>query len=337
MTLPPSLPQLPLTDTFGRVHTDLRIGVTDRCNLRCVYCMPEQVEFLARRLLLSYEEIARFVRIAAGLGIRTLRLTGGEPLVRRDLPVLVRALAEIPGIDEIALTTNGLLLADQAEALHAAGVGRLNVSLDALTEEAFTELARRPGLERVLEGLAVARRVGFRRIKINATAVRGRTESEVVPLADFARRNGFELRFIEFMPLDADGGWDRDQVLTGGEIRALLAAEFGPLTPRPGHDPSRPAAEYAYADGLGTVGFVDPVTAPFCARCNRLRLTADGKLRNCLFSTEERDMRALLRGTATDPEIAAAVRACLIRKKAGHGIGTADFARPERSMYQIGG
>jgi cyclic pyranopterin phosphate synthase len=325
-----------LSDGFGRVHTDLRISVTDRCNLRCTYCMPAEVVFLPREELLSYEEIARVAAVAAGEGIRTIRLTGGEPLLRRDLDRLVRLLVAVPGIEEVAATTNGLLLADQAEALAAAGLGRLNVSLDAIREEAFERLTRRRGLDRALAGLAAARAAGFRSIRINAVSIRGLSEEEIVPLAEFCRREGFHLRFIEFMPLDADGSWNAEQVLSGAAVRAILEREIGPLEPLPPADGGQPAVDWRWADG-GLIGFIDPVTSPFCDRCDRLRLTADGQFRNCLFSTTEWDARAVLRGGGSDDEIATLLQACVAAKRAAHGIGSPAFERPARAMYQIGG
>ena len=326
-----------LIDGFGRVHTDLRISVTDRCNLRCTYCMPAEAVFMPREELLSYEEIARVAAVAAGEGIRAIRLTGGEPLVRRDLDRLVRLLAAVPGIEEVAATTNGLLLAEQAEALAAAGLGRLNVSLDAIREEAFEKLARRRGLDRVLAGLAAARAAGFRSIRINAVSIRGLSEAEIVPLAEFCRRESFHLRFIEFMPLDAEGGWGVEQVLSGADVRAILEREIGPLEPLGPADPGQPAVDWRWADGGGLIGFIDPVTSPFCDRCDRLRLTADGQFRNCLFSTTEWDARAVLRGGGGDEELAALLQACVAAKRAAHGIGSPAFERPARAMYQIGG
>ncbi len=325
-----------LVDGFGRVHTDLRISVTDRCNLRCTYCMPAEVVFLPREELLSYEEIARVAAVAAGEGIRTIRLTGGEPLLRRDLDGLVRLLVAVPGIEEVAATTNGLLLADQAEALAAAGLGRLNVSLDAIRAEAFERLTRRRGLDRALAGLAAARAAGFRSIRINAVSIRGLSEEEIVPLAEFCRREGFHLRFIEFMPLDADGSWNAEQVLSGAAVRAILEREIGPLEPLPPADGGQPAVDWRWADG-GLIGFIDPVTSPFCDRCDRLRLTADGQFRNCLFSMTEWDARGVLRGGGSDDEIAALLQACVAAKRAAHGIGSPAFERPARAMYQIGG
>jgi cyclic pyranopterin phosphate synthase len=328
----------PLVDGFGRVHTSLRISVTDRCNIRCFYCMPqEDLRFLPRRELLSFEEIARFAQVVSSLGVRKLRLTGGEPLVRQDLPTLVSLLAALPGIDDLALTTNGILLAEQAAALRAAGLSRINISLDSLREETFARISRRTGLDRVLAGIEAARRAGFERIRLNAVAIRGLTEAEIVPLVEFARARGMEMRFIEYMPLDAEHRWDHDQVLTGAEIRRRLEAELGPLEPLSGGDPSQPAADYRFADGHGVVGFINPVSEPFFGDCNRLRLTAEGQVRNCLFSTEEWDARALLRSGASDAELERLVRACVAAKRSGHGIDTPEFVQPSRAMYQIGG
>ncbi len=328
----------PLIDTLGRVHTNLRLSVTDRCNIRCFYCMPdENVRFRPRHELLSFEEIERFARVAAGLGVNKLRLTGGEPLVRADLPKLVERLAAIDGIHDIALTTNGILLAEQAQALKDAGLTRVNISLDTLSEETFRRIARRDGLDRVLTGIHAAKRVGFTRIRLNAVAIKGITEPEVAPLAQFARDHGMEMRFIEFMPLDAEEHWQHDQVLGGEEIRRLIEEAICPLEPAERPDPSQPATDYTFADGRGSVGFINPVTQPFCDDCNRLRLTAEGQIRNCLFSTVEWDARAVLRGGGTDAELDQLIRDCVWAKKPGHGIDSADFVRPQRAMYQIGG
>jgi GTP 3',8-cyclase len=327
-----------LLDRFGRIHTNLRVSVTDRCNIRCFYCMPnENVMFRPREELLTFEEITRFVRVAAGLGVNKVRLTGGEPLVRAELHKLVEMLAAIDGIEDIALTTNGILLADQAEGLKAAGLRRLNISLDALSAETFRKISRRDGFERVLEGIFAAQRAGFEKIRLNAVAIRGITEPEIVPLGRFAREHGLEMRFIEFMPLDAEGNWEFDQVLTGEEIRRVLEEEFGPLINAQRDDPSQPATDFVFVDGIGRIGFINPISEPFCKDCNRLRLTAEGQVRNCLFSIEEWDARRLMRGGGDDEALAELVRDCVGAKKAGHGIDREDFVRPERAMYQIGG
>lgn len=327
-----------LVDRFGRVHRDLRLSVTDRCNIRCFYCMPDgPVRFKPRHELLTFEEIERFVRVAASLGVHKLRLTGGEPLVRQQLPTLVSRLVRIPGITDVALTTNGMLLAEQALSLRAAGLHRLNISLDTLRPETFLQISRREGLDQVLAGIAAASRVGFDKIKLNAVAIKDLTEPDVVPLARFARQHGLELRFIEYMPLDADGNWSNDQVLSGEQITALLEEEFGPLAALPVDDPSQPATDYQYTDHSATIGFINPVTKPFCGDCNRLRLTAEGQVRNCLFSTIEWDARALLRGGASDDDLCELLRSCVMAKKAGHGINSEEFVKPERAMFQIGG
>jgi len=328
----------PLIDSFGRIHTNLRISVTDRCNVRCFYCMPETgVKFVPRDEILSFEEIERFVRIAVGLGIDKVRVTGGEPLVRRDLPVLVRRLAAIPGIHDLALTTNGVALAELAEPLYAAGLRRLNVHLDTLDRERFRQIARRDDLDKVLEGIAVAKRLGFGPIKLNAVAVKNLVEPDVVPLARFGRENGFEVRFIEFMPLDAQHLWDRSKVLLADDIIAALSREIAPLIPIPDADPRAPALEYEFADGIGRVGFIASVSRPFCLNCNRLRLTSDGKLRYCLFAIEEDDVKGMLRDGAADEEIAALIRRNVAGKWAGHEINSARFVAPPRPMYAIGG
>jgi cyclic pyranopterin phosphate synthase len=327
-----------LVDSFGRRHTNLRISVTDRCNIRCFYCMPaEDIRFMPRNEILSFEEIRRFVHVVAKLGVNKVRLTGGEPLVRRELPKLVEMLVAIPGIREVALTTNGILLADQAQQLKDAGLHRVNVSLDTLDELRFQQISRRAGLDRVLSGIFAAKQVGFAKLRLNTVAVRGLTEADLVPLGRFAREHDFELRFIEFMPLDADGAWQHEQVLSSEQIRQTLEGEFGLLVPCPVEDPSQPATDFRFADGRGRIGFISPVTQPFCRNCNRLRLTAEGKVRNCLFSTTEWDVRTLLRNDGSDAEIADLVRASVGAKRAGHGIDTSEFIKPERAMYQIGG
>jgi cyclic pyranopterin phosphate synthase len=328
----------PLTDSFGRVHDNLRVSVTDRCNIRCFYCMPETgVQFVPRAEILDFEEIERFVRIAAGLGITKLRVTGGEPLVRRDLPLLIRRLAAIPGIRDLALTTNGVLLGELAGPLYEAGLRRLNVHLDTLDRQRFLQIARRDDLDRVLAGLEAAKRAGFSKIKLNAVAVKGLVEPDIVPLARYARDNGFEARFIEFMPLDAQNLWDRSRVLLADDIIAMLSREISPLAPVPDPDPRAPASQFEYADGGGRVGFIASVSKPFCLNCNRLRLTADGKLRYCLFAIEEDDVKGPMRAGASDEEIAALIRRNLAGKWEGHEINSAHFVPPPRPMYSIGG
>jgi cyclic pyranopterin phosphate synthase len=325
-----------LIDNFGRVHNNLRISVTDRCNLRCTYCMPEEVEFLDRHDLLSFEEINRFVRIVTPLGIDKIRLTGGEPLMRRELPRLVQMLHSIEGIRDIGLTTNGILLADYAQPLYDAGLRRINVSLDTLDPIRFRQLARRDGLDRVLAGILAAKRAGFAPVKVNAVSIRGITETEVVPLARFAREHGLEMRFIEYMPIGADR-WERDKVYFAHEILDQLEREVAPLVPAEDYDPRAPAMEFRYTDGGGQIGIIASISRPFCLSCNRVRLTADGKLRNCLFALDEVDIRWLLRGHAADTTIVEAVRSNIVAKWEGHEINTSRFIKPLRTMHAIGG
>jgi len=328
---------LPIIDSFGRAHNSLRISVTDRCNIRCTYCMPETVRFLPRQDLLTFEEIARLVRLLAKLGVNKIRLTGGEPLMRAELWRLVEYLNAIEGIDEIALTTNGILLADQAQALKNAGLHRINVSLDTVNAETFEKLTRRSGLEKVIAGIAATQSVGFHKLRLNAISMKGLTETEIIPLAHFARENQLHLRFIEFMPLDADHAWEQNKVLTGREVQRLISAEIGPLEPILSGDPSQPAVDFQYADGRGKVGFINSVSEPFCETCNRMRLSAEGGFRNCLFSDREWDLRELLRGGADDAQIEYRIRECISAKMAGHGSDTYAFRRPEKTMHQIGG
>ena len=326
----------PLQDSHGRVHTSLRISVTDRCNIRCFYCMPgEHVQFKPREEILSFEEIVRFSRVLARSGVQKLRITGGEPLVRSDLPELIRQLRQVPGISDIALTTNGVLLAEHAESLYLAGLDRLNISLDTLNEAIFERISRRRGLDKVLRGIRVSQQFEFAQIRLNAIAIKNLTESEILPLVRFAGQQQLELRFIEFMPLDAEENWSTDNVLTGAAIRQIIAAEFGPLTPTARPDASQPAVDFALPDGQ-RVGFINSVSEPFCGSCNRLRLTAEGGVRNCLFSADEWNVRSLLRA-GTDAEILDLVRVCLWQKKRGHGRDDLDFLRPRKAMYQIGG
>lgn len=327
-----------LRDRFGRLHTSLRVSVTDRCNIRCYYCMPQDtVQFRPRHELLTFEEIARFVAVSIGLGIRAVRITGGEPLVRSELHKLVRLLKEIDGVENLSLTTNGMLLAAQADQLRAAGLDRLNISLDTLNETVFRHITRRTGLRTVLAGIAAAQSAGFTHIRLNALAIRGVTEDEIIGLVRFARHHDLELRFIEFMPLDADQHWQRDAVLTGTEVRRRIEQEFGTLIPCARPRAAQPAIDFRFADGAGRVGFINSVSAPFCGDCDRLRLTAEGQVRNCLFSTTEWDARELLRRQACADELERLLLDCVAAKKAGHGSDNIDFVRPERAMYQIGG
>jgi len=300
--------------------------------------MPEEgVEYMAREEILSFEEIERFVRVAVSLGVTKLRITGGEPLVRKDLPVLVRKLFAIPGLRDIALTTNAVLLARHAEALYDAGLRRLNVHLDTLDRERFKRITRRDDLDRVLEGIETARRIGFGPIKINAVAVKNLVEPDLVPLAEFGRERDIEIRFIEFMPLDAQGLWDRGRVLLAVDIIATLSREISPLIEIPDRDRRAPATEYQFADGIGRIGIVASVSRPFCLNCNRIRLTSDGKIRYCLFAVEETDVKGLLRSGAPDQAIAAAIRGNVLQKWMGHEINTQRFVPPPRPMYSIGG
>jgi cyclic pyranopterin phosphate synthase len=329
-------PPSTLQDRFGRAHNNLRISVTDRCNLRCTYCMPEDVTFLDRSELLSFEEITHFVRVAAPLGIDKIRLTGGEPLMRRGLDRLARLLVEVSGIRDVGLTTNGLLLAEQAQALFDAGLRRINVSLDTLDEGRFRQLARRDGLDRVLAGIAAAQRAGFDPVKVNAVIIRGVNECDVVPLARHAREHGWEMRFIEYMPIGADA-WEREKVFFGHEILEAIERALGPLAPAEDYDPRAPAMDFRYVDGKGRLGLIASVSRPFCTRCNRLRLTCDGKLRNCLFALDEVDVKALLRGEANDDRLAERIRQAVWDKWEGHEINTARFVKPQRTMHAIGG
>jgi cyclic pyranopterin phosphate synthase len=343
--VPPGPPAVPasgnassagLIDRFGRIHNNLRISVTDRCNLRCTYCMPEEVVFMDRAELLRFEEITRLVQVAAPLGIDKLRLTGGEPLMRRDLSRLVRMLVAVPGIKDVGITTNALLLAAQAGELYDAGLRRINISLDTLDPGRFRELTRRDGLEKVLEGIDAARTAGFTPIKVNAVIVRGVNDVDVVPLARWAREQGVEMRYIEYMPIGADS-WERGKVFFAHEMLEAIEGEVAPLVPARDYDPRAPAMDFVYADGSGRVGFIASVSRPFCHHCNRLRLTCDGKLRNCLFALDEVDVKVLLRGGASDEQIADVMRHNVSDKWEGHEINTARFVKPQRTMHAIGG
>jgi GTP 3',8-cyclase len=327
----------PLRDSFGREIKSVRVSVTDKCNFRCTYCMPaEGLDWLPKNEILTFEEIHRLVRVMAAMGVSEVRLTGGEPLVRRDLPELVRMLAQVRGVDDLSLTTNGVLLDRLAGPLVAAGLRRINVSLDSLSHVKFAEITRRDALDRVLGGLEEAERYPeLRPIKVNCVAVKGFTETEVPALAELARRKPYTVRFIEFMPLDADQAWEDDKVLTGAEVRAIIEERW-PLVEIPAK-PSSTARRFRFADGAGELGFVNPVSEPFCSTCDRIRLTAEGRLRTCLFSRREWDLKAPLREGATDAEVADLVRDAVRHKELKHRINEPGFVRASRSMSQIGG
>ncbi|MDW3217455.1 MAG: GTP 3',8-cyclase MoaA [Acidimicrobiales bacterium] len=323
-----------LIDGFGRVHRDLRISVTDRCNFRCAYCMPEEgMQWQRREDLLSFEEIERVARIMVErYGVDGIRLTGGEPTVRARLPILVEKLAAL-GVD-LAMTTNGVTLPLLASELKAAGLRRVNISLDSLRHDRFEELTRRDELDRVLEGIEAAKAAGFDPVKINVVVMKGINDDEVLDFARFGRENDVTVRFIEFMPLDADEIWNNDRVLTQDEILATLRTEF---ELEPVERTSAPASRWRYADGAGEIGVVASVSQSFCDTCDRVRITADGQFRNCLFATDETDVRALLRGGSTDDVVAAALERTVAAKWAGHQINQVHFIRPRRSMSEIGG
>jgi GTP 3',8-cyclase len=326
-----------LHDGHGRRISDLRVSVTDRCNFRCQYCMPaEGLAWLQREEILSFEEIERLVALMASMGVCDVRLTGGEPLVRRQFPELVAMLRSIDGVEDLSLTTNGYLLERDADALVAAGISRVNVSIDSLQRDRFFQMTRRDSLPQVLRGLeALARHPQVAPIKVNAVAMRGFTEEEAIPFARFARSTAFQVRFIEFMPLDADHGWTPDSVLTGDELREIIDSVH-PLEELP-REPHATARVFRFRDGQGEIGFVNPVSEPFCADCNRIRLTAEGKLRTCLFSLHETDLREPLREGASDDELERIVRDAIWRKELKHHVGERGFRQPARTMSAIGG
>jgi GTP 3',8-cyclase len=327
----------PLRDGHGRLIGDLRVSVTDRCNFRCQYCMPaEGLPWLERTEILTFEEIARLVELFASMGVHDVRLTGGEPTVRREFPRLAAMLALIDGVHDLSVTTNGFLLERDAEALVSAGINRFNVSVDSLQQDRFFQLTRRDALPQVLRGLeALAAFPEAHPIKINAVAIRDFTEEEIIPFAEFARHTPYEVRFIEFMPLDADHAWTPDQVLTGAEIRDAINAVY-PLEPAP-RQAHATARVYRFADGQGKIGFINPVSEPFCSDCNRIRLTADGRLRTCLFSINETDLREPIRAGADDLELEQIIRDAVWHKELKHRVGEPGFIQPARSMSAIGG
>jgi cyclic pyranopterin phosphate synthase len=327
-----------LVDAYGRHITDMRISVTDRCNFRCVYCMPEEgMQWLKRETILSFDEIERIARVAVDLGVDEVRLTGGEPTLRPGLPELVARIARLP-LRSLSLTTNGFLLRSMAKPLADAGLKRINVSLDTLQHDRFHQIARRRGLDEVLAGLEeLERHPSIAPIKVNVVAMRDFTEDEVVAFAQLARRKPYVIRFIEFMPLDADGNWQRERVLTGNEIKAIIERDFMPMVPVPA-EPSSTSRRYTFADGIGEIGFINPVSQPFCGTCNRIRLTADGQVRTCLFSVDEWDLRAPMRSGASDDELADMLIEAVSHKELKHKINEgAAFQRASRSMSQIGG
>ncbi len=327
-----------LRDSFGRVIDDLRISLTDRCNFRCVYCMPaEGLAWLPKREILSYEELLRLAGIFIDLGIRTVRLTGGEPLMRQDIDVLIAGLTRLQPDLDLSMTTNGFFLQEKAQRLAAAGLKRINVSLDSLIPERFERMVRRDGqlVFKILEGLRVARQAGLSPIKLNCVVMRGYNEDELVAFARLGRDHDYQVRFIEYMPLDAQGEWSMQTVVPGAEILARIHAAF-PLAPANGNG-SEPATVYRFADGQGSIGVIASVTEPFCDSCNRIRITADGQLRTCLFSLHEHNLKELLRSGATDGEIADFILAAVWKKEPGHKINQPDFIKPARSMSAIGG
>jgi GTP 3',8-cyclase len=327
----------PLRDGHGRVIEDLRVSVTDRCNFRCQYCMPaEGLPWLDRDQILRFEEIERLVRLLVSMGVRDVRLTGGEPLVRRDFPVLVSMLAPIEGLRDLSLTTNGYLLERMVDDLAAAGLRRVNVSLDSLSRDRFFQITRRDSLPQVIRGLeALERHPEITPIKVNCVAMRGFTEEEVLPFAELARRKPYKVRFIEFMPLDADHAWSEDRVLTGAEIRTMIDAVH-PLEPQP-REAHSTARVYRFRDGRGEIGFVNPVSEPFCGDCNRIRLTAEGSLRTCLFSMHETYLHGALRDGVGDAELERLVRDAVWRKELKHHVSEPGFRQPPRTMSRIGG
>ncbi|MDA7874968.1 GTP 3',8-cyclase MoaA [Rhodopirellula sp.] len=327
----------PLIDSFGRVHTSVRLSVTDRCNIRCFYCMPEKgAEFVPKDNILSFEEIHRLARLLVQQGgVTDIRITGGEPLVRQQIPRLIEMLAEIESLEDLSLTTNGMLLAEQAQSLRQAGLKRLNISLDTLNATTFKKITRREGLEKTLQGIDAAIKCGFESVKLNTLAIKGVTEPEVTRLVRYALDRNVMLRFIEFMPLDADRAWQQDQVFTGDQLLSILQNEFGSVEAISRPDPSQPAEEFQVEQGR--IGIIRSVTAPFCGACNRIRITADGAVRNCLFSASETPLRGLIRAGASDEDLLSSIRSCLAQKAKAHGINEDGFQPPDRPMYAIGG
>lgn len=346
-----------LVDSHGRTLRDLRVSLTDRCNFRCMYCLPETEaaqnfyrgrwanlpdstpivqQWVPRASLLTFEEIERVVRIAVGLGIRKIRLTGGEPLLRRDVEILVERVASIPGVEDLAMTTNGFFFAAKAAALRRAGLRRVSFSMDSLDRDNFRKMTGRDGLAEVLGGIQLAQELGFHPVKVNAVIIRGINDHEIEALAGFARERNLSFRFIEFMPLDSAHAWQKEMVVPGREVLARIQSRHE-LRAAPVENASATARRWVFADGRGEIGIIAPVSEPFCGHCNRIRLTADGKIRTCLFSVAEQDLRTLLRGAATDDDIARRLVEIVWTKEARHHIGEPEFVAPPRSMSCIGG
>ena len=346
-----------LSDSHGRILRDLRVSITDRCNFRCLYCLPETEaaqnfyrghwahmpnsapivqQWVAKSKILSFEEIERLVRIAVNLGIQKIRLTGGEPLLRQNVEDLVARIAQIPGIEDLAMTTNGFLFPQKAKALREAGLRRVSFSLDSLDRDNFKKITGRDGLEEVLKSISLAQELGFDPVKVNAVVIRGINDHEIEALAEFAHARDLSFRFIEFMPLDSARAWLKEMVVSGGEVLKRLRSRFD-LQPVAADNPSSTSKRWAFPDGRGEIGIIAPVSEPFCGHCNRIRLTADGKIRTCLFSVTEHDARSLLRGDASDDEIGEWLKGVVWQKEARHHIGEPEFVAPPRSMSCIGG
>ncbi|HTF58034.1 MAG TPA: GTP 3',8-cyclase MoaA [Planctomycetota bacterium] len=326
-----------LRDAHGRQIRNLRISVTDRCNFRCIYCMPKDPHWMPHENIMTFEEIVRFARIAISTGIEKIRLTGGEPTARKDFPRLVAMIAPLEGLRDLSVTTNGMLLKKLAQPLWDAGLRRINVSLDTLKEEKFVHIARRDALPEVMAGIEEARRVGFSPLKINMVVMRNHNEDEVGAFARLSREGPFHVRYIEFMPLDGDGLWSRDKVVPAQEILDRIRTEVGDLETMSGGTLSDPARVFRFKDGRGDIGVIASLSEPFCFACDRIRITADGKIRTCLFSHTETDVLGMMRGGADDATIAKTVVDAVWKKEAGHGINDPGFLQPKRAMYAIGG
>ncbi len=325
-----------LVDSFQRKMRSLRIAITDRCNLRCVYCMPEEPRWMARRDLLTFEELTRLSRVAISLGIDKIRLTGGEPTLRKGLPDFIRQLRSLEGLRDLSLTTNGILLDQLATPLQEAGLLRINVSLDTLQEDRFKEVTRREAFRRTWAGIEAAEKAGFDPLKVNVVVMKGYNEDEIAGFAKLVRERSWQIRFIEFMPLDGEGNWTRGKVVPASEILKTISS-VGEVEEVPGVPASDPARKYRFKDGSGEFGIIASVSTPFCESCDRIRITADGHLRTCLFSHRETDLKGPMRKGATNEEIAGLIRAAVLKKEAGHGMDDPAFLRPERAMYRIGG